>query len=329
MSQYLDGYFSDGPSPKFSPYHVWKTFRLIDTQGPISRKKLAQSLNIGEGSVRTILNRMTQEGLITNSRNGAILTERGKRRLMSMGIEISPVDLPRTLSGRFATAVLTRDTSRLICDGREERDDAVRAGAEGAVTLVMKDNELIFPADSFRLDKAESDVLTKVFMIKDGDVVVIGFGPTYRDAEKGAVSAALTLCQQASKTWNGELTIITKDTGATELECIAIAMHELIGRMPFGIRSRNKKGVCCEDGEVIDRDYTGPNLEEALATGKVVRRVAVTGPYAGAPVVVVPIIRNGEPIAAVGLVDFTQLSIYDIMGRIRKNSRDKQKDGDH
>ncbi len=329
MSQYLDAYFSDGPSPKFTPYHVWKTFRLIDTQGPISRKKLAESLGIGEGSVRTILNKMTQEELISNSRDGAILTERGKRRLLSMGIEISPVDLPRTLGGKYACAVLVREAGKLVDNGREQRDDAVRAGAEGAVTVVMKSNELVFPADSFRLDKAESDLLTKVFMIKDGDVVVMGFGPTYRDAEKGAVSAALTLCQQTSKCWSGEISIVTKDSGASELECVAIAMHELVGRMPLGMRSRNKRGVLCEDGEVIDRDYTGPNLEEALATGKTVRRVAVTGPYTGAPVVVVPIVRNGEPIAVVGLVDFTQLSIYDIMGRVRKNSREKLAEKDH
>jgi predicted transcriptional regulator len=325
MSQYLDAYFSDGPSPKFSPYHVWKTFRAIQTKGPISRKRLSEILGVGEGSVRTILTKMANEGLIDNSHAGAVLNERGTRRLETMGIEVSPFQMESFPGCKFGCATLTRGTADQIQSGREQRDDAVRAGAEGAVTLVKRGGEIIFPGDGFRLEKKDVESLTGIFKIDDCDTVIIGFAPTYREAEKGAVSAALTLRHQSSRCWSDGPCIITKDTGAGELECIALAMHELVGRMPLGIRSRNKPGVRCEDGVVIDRNYTGPNLEEALATGKSIRRISTFGPYAGAPVVVVPIIRNGEPIAVIGLVDFTKLSIYDIMGRIRKgNSEDQQ-----
>jgi predicted transcriptional regulator len=324
MSQYLDAYFSDGPSPKFSPYHIWKAFRLIDTQGPISRKKLAETLGLGEGSVRTILAKMTQEELIENSHDGTSLTERGRRRLESMGIEVSPIGFKGELACRFSCAVLTHGTAPCLTTGKDQRDDVVRAGAEGALVMIRKEGGLVALGENYKLVEDDANAIEKIFRVGDDDAVVVGFGPDYRDAERGAVSAALTLCQQSSKCWSGGPSIITKDTEAGELECIALAMHELVGKMPLGMRSRNKLGVRCEDGAVIDRNYTGPNLEEALATGKPIRRVATSGPYAGAPVVVVPIVRNGEPIAVVGIVDFTQLSIYDIMGRIRKSNAKNQ-----
>jgi predicted transcriptional regulator len=319
MNQYLEAYFSDGPTPKFSPYHVWKTFDIIGTQGPISRKRLAELLGLGEGSIRTILNKMIQEGAIENNREGAMLTERGRRRMESMGIEVKPVSMEIGTKGVHC-AVLAHEMDQYVRSGREQSDAAIRAGAEGAVTLVLREGSIVFPGDDHLLDHANSQLLMETFSISDGDVLLIGFAPQYRDAERGAITAALTLSDTTSRCWNDGPSIINMDTEANELECLALAMHELAGRMPLGMRSRNKLGVRCEDGEVIDRQYTGPNLEEALATGRIVRRVATSGPYTGAPVVVVPIFKEKEVIAAIGLVDFTQLSIYDIMGRIRKTN---------
>jgi predicted transcriptional regulator len=319
MNQYIGAYFSDGPTPKFSPYHVWKTFHLIGAQGPISRKKLAETLGLGEGSIRTILNKMIQEEMITNNREGAVLTERGRRRLEAMGIEVSPIVVNLGISGANC-AVLAKGMGKHVRNGREQRDVSCRAGAEGAITLVIKNGELTFPGDKYPLDAANSKALKSTFGFSDDDVLIIGFSHMYKDAEKGAVTAALTLSDTSGGCWNDGPRILTTDTEANELECLALAMHELAGRMPLSMRSKNKLGVLCEDGLIVDRHYTGPNLEETLATGKLVRRVAASGPFAGAPVVVVPIFMGKEVVAAIGLVDFTQLSIYDIMGRIRKTN---------
>ncbi|MBE0517196.1 MAG: DUF2111 domain-containing protein [Methanophagales archaeon] len=70
------------------------------------------------------------------------------------------------------------------------------------------------------------------------------------------------------------------------------------------MRSKNKKGVRVEKGEVIDYEYTGPVLERALEENRVIRTTPLTGRYARIPVVVAPI-RNekGEAVAALGVVD--------------------------
>jgi hypothetical protein len=97
--------------------------------------------------------------------------------------------------------------------------------------------------------------------------------------------------------------IINEDSPAEELAPIAKAVNDLLV-IPVTMRSKNKKGVRVEKGEVIDFEYTGPVLERALKENRVIRTTPLTGRYARIPVVVAPI-RNkkGEAVAALGIVD--------------------------
>jgi hypothetical protein len=97
--------------------------------------------------------------------------------------------------------------------------------------------------------------------------------------------------------------LLTEDSSAEELAPIALAVGELLV-IPVTMRSKNKRGVCVEKGEVIDFDYTGPILERAMDENRMIRTTPLSGRYAGIPVVVAPI-RNkkGEALAALGLVD--------------------------
>jgi hypothetical protein len=96
---------------------------------------------------------------------------------------------------------------------------------------------------------------------------------------------------------------ISEDSGPEDLESIAVAVHSLIG-LPTTMRSLKRKGLRLEKGEILDRDYTGPVLEEVLKTNKVVRAVPTVGTYRGKPVVVAPIrSKDGKVIAALGIVD--------------------------
>lgn len=96
---------------------------------------------------------------------------------------------------------------------------------------------------------------------------------------------------------------ISEDSGPEDLETIAIAVHSLMG-LPTTIRSLNRKGLRLEKGEILDRDYTGPVLEEVLKTNKVAHEVPTEGVYKGRHVVVAPIrSKEGKAIAALGVVD--------------------------
>jgi len=96
---------------------------------------------------------------------------------------------------------------------------------------------------------------------------------------------------------------ISEDSSAEELAPIAKAVNDLLV-IPVTARSKNRRGVRVEKGEVVDFDYTGPVLERVLKENRVIRTTPLTGRYARIPVIVAPI-RNeeGEAIAALGVID--------------------------
>jgi len=96
--------------------------------------------------------------------------------------------------------------------------------------------------------------------------------------------------------------VISDESRSEDLEAIALALNEVI-RLPVTMRSSKYPGVRVESGRVLDKNYTGPVLEEVLKTGKAKRAVPDKGDYAGVPVSVAPIIVEGRAIAAVGIVD--------------------------
>jgi hypothetical protein len=103
----------------------------------------------------------------------------------------------------------------------------------------------------------------------------------------------------------GKITSLTisEDSGPEDLEALAVAVHSVV-ELPTTIRSLNRKGLRLEKGKILDRDYTGPVLEEVLETNKVARKIPADGVYRGKHVVVAPIhSKDGKVIAALGIVD--------------------------
>ena len=97
--------------------------------------------------------------------------------------------------------------------------------------------------------------------------------------------------------------VVNADATAEEIVPIAKAVNDLFV-MPVAMRSRNKKGVRVEKGEVVDFGYTGPVLEQVLKENRMIRTNLLKGRYAGVPVVVAPIRnRKGEVVAALGIFD--------------------------
>jgi len=108
------------------------------------------------------------------------------------------------------------------------------------------------------------------------------------------------------------MNLTTSSTG-NEIIPLAIAIHELVNRLPITMRTKNSNGVRIEEGEVLDTNYTGPILEKVLNDGKMYNQTPNIGPYKGTPVIVVPIIENDVVIAAIGVIDITQGIYSDIM----------------
>jgi PAS domain S-box-containing protein len=115
--------------------------------------------------------------------------------------------------------------------------------------------------------------------------------------------------------------LLSENAGPEELESIAVAIHTLVG-LPTTIRSLRRKGLRLERGKILDREYTGPVLEEVLRTGKTVRGIPKEGTYLGRNVAVSPIFsKDGKVIAAIGIVDLLSvLEMQEIIRTVVNNS---------
>jgi hypothetical protein len=98
---------------------------------------------------------------------------------------------------------------------------------------------------------------------------------------------------------------------ADDLEPYALAVHELLNHLPITAKSSEKPGIRIEDGRVIDNNYTGPVLEDAIRTNRLIKTTPSSGAYKGVPVTVMPFRdSNGKAIGAIGVVDIT--GIFDL-----------------
>ncbi|MCP1715185.1 hypothetical protein J2T58_001039 [Methanocalculus alkaliphilus] len=104
---------------------------------------------------------------------------------------------------------------------------------------------------------------------------------------------------------------IARDASADDLEPVLMTIHTIVSNLPITGRSKEKPGIRIEDGKVIERSYSGPILEEAIAKNSLIKTRPKEGIYKGIPVVVAPIRDSeGEAIGAIGVVDIT--GIFDL-----------------
>lgn len=105
--------------------------------------------------------------------------------------------------------------------------------------------------------------------------------------------------------------VIYRGSTPEDLEPVGMALHELLNRLPVTLRSKEVRGIRIESGNIVDRSYSGPVLEEVLRENRLVKVTPASGAYRGVPVIVSPI-RDGDgnPIAAIGVVDVT--GIFDL-----------------
>ena len=305
-----------GPIPKFNDYHMWKTFESLDEKIPVGRKKLSSMLGIGEGSTRTILSIIQDQGLVTIGKSGIVLTAKGVEFKKSIHMDVANVAISDLTIGDKDCAIRVSKMARNIRYGCEERDAAIRSGATGATTLVYSNGKLIFPGSDYPVDSDVESKIRSVFNLKNDDVVIIGTGSTQESAEMG-----LTI--MGGLQFDHELKdIISPRSSANEIVALAFAIHDLVGGLPVCAKSRDNLGIRIENGAVIDNAYTGPVLEEVLSAGTTIRKIATSGPYKGIRVIVTPIELDNRTIAVIGVVDIRSMAGVNNLIRLRSDEND-------
>ena len=180
-----------GNAPNFAKIDILRCFLRINKN--IGRKEIARELELGEGTVRTILESLKSKGFLASTKKGHFLSGKGSDALKTLHKSMSS---PKSLNVHAIypnfkkIGILVRKVSGLK-ELYKLRDVAVKNGADGAIILRFQD-KLYAPDSDFQQDY---DDLSKYFNFETGDVLIIGFSSRNRLAEIGAIAIAVEICE--------------------------------------------------------------------------------------------------------------------------------------
>lgn len=178
-----------GNIPNFTKIDILRCFLKFNKN--ISRQELARELELGEGTMRTILEVLKSKKLLDSTKKGHFLSKKGNEILNQIYESIS---MPKNITTQSLypnfkkIGVVVRNITNLK-ELYKLRDIAVKNGAEGAIILKF-DDKLYAPESDYKQDYKE---LEKNFEFKDNDVLIIAFANEKRHAENGALAIATEL----------------------------------------------------------------------------------------------------------------------------------------
>ena len=196
----IAGKVAPGRPPAYTKAHALIGLELIGAGLGVGRQQLSRELRLGEGTIRTMVNRMRGLGLVDASRGGMSLTEEGRGVLEELNETTSTSEIPETpltVSSKNY-AVLVKGASASVSLGIEQRDAALIAGALGATTLIYDGENLLMPGTSEELDPETSRLIIATLSPRQGDVIIIGSSGDWHLAELGAKAAALELLDSST-----------------------------------------------------------------------------------------------------------------------------------
>lgn len=181
----------------FEPAHIFKVLQVIHVNEKASRSLLIEEVGLGEGSIKTLVKHLKMNGLVTTSKAGMTLANKGKA-LFSKLNEAMPAEndikeCSITL-GKFNHAILVKGLAKDVGSGIEQRDAAIKIGALGATTLVFRDDELFTSDKSYDIpikDQKLTFALVEKLQPENGDVVIIASAENKKIADLAAKRAAL------------------------------------------------------------------------------------------------------------------------------------------
>ena len=184
-----------GPMFRFNDANVYWALHLLSDGRRMGRKRLAEEVGVGEGSMRRIIDTLKEWEFILIKQTGITITKAGQSFLNQIPIRPVDLNLKDSVMGEFQQAVLVLGVADKVNNGMEQRDEGTKVGATGCTTVVLRDGVLSIPPD-WNLDEndpANAMKIRKEIGMTQNDVIIIGGGNTQSVAVEAAVSAALVM----------------------------------------------------------------------------------------------------------------------------------------
>jgi len=182
-----------GNIPNFNEIDIVRCFLNIDRN--MSRAELVKKLELGEGTVRTILDILKNNGLIDSTQKGHSLSKEGNKILN----KVKDVELLEKIEyGDYknlkSQGIIIKNAQKLE-KTTLLRDKAIKNGADSALILVY-DNKLKMP--DFE-SKEDFSGFEKYYSFNKGDILIAAFASSKKLAEQSALSIALELNDNLKK----------------------------------------------------------------------------------------------------------------------------------
>ena len=193
--------------PSYKKPHILYTIMLLgdynEKDKGIGRYKLKQETGLGGGSIKTLVGRLKEQGLIEvykKKQKGHFLTQKGEKIYKDL---VQYLPLPRELDNPENKYVLgehafyTKLKKSHISDeksiGIQQRDASIKIGGSGATCVQKNKKNFVFPdnpskeSSVINIQGIEGENLNK------GDYVVIGGAEVPETAIISTIAASLTL----------------------------------------------------------------------------------------------------------------------------------------
>ena len=184
-----------GPMFRFNDANVYWALYVLSDGKRMGRKRLAEEVGVGEGSMRRIIDTLKEWGFILIKQTGITITKAGQAFLNQLPIRPVSVNLGEAVVGEYQQAVLVLGAANKVVNGMEQRDMGIKVGGAGCTTIVIRDGNLMIPPD-WNLDEKDPESAYKIRKetgITQSDALIIGGGDTHTSAVEAAVSAALNM----------------------------------------------------------------------------------------------------------------------------------------
>ncbi len=169
---------------------------LLKISNPISRSSLSKILELGEGTIRDILDILKKNGLLGSNKQGHYLSKKGAnlvKKIMDR-ISMKKISSPNIFPDKKKAALHIKDSNR-ISKSYVLRDEAVKNGADGALILCYGKMLKLLDSD-YKQDFSEIETQ---FDLGKNDIVIVAYANSYKLAEHGALAAAISLDSSLKK----------------------------------------------------------------------------------------------------------------------------------
>ena len=163
---------------------------LLKIDKPLSRSQLSNLLNLGEGTIRSILNMLQKKGFLASNNQGHYLSSKGENIVKKIkgSISMKEIALNRLFPDKKKIALHIKNPKK-IEKSYVLRDEALKNGADGALILRFDKKLMLYDSDY----KENLDEVENKFDLSKNDLVIVDYADSYKLAEHGALAVAANL----------------------------------------------------------------------------------------------------------------------------------------